>query len=109
MTLEEAKQRFEPVLDDATELPPHEVNTFAGIIAANLNRWGGTIANPQGLTINDFSILYVAIPPQYWMPMKQRHAVIQSKKNGKAYMSDLSLAVLGGGYVQCGEMANLSR
>ena len=109
MTFEEAKQRFEPVLDDAMEMPANEVQTFKGIIGGNLGRWSGTGANPQELTLADFDITYVIIPPQYSMPIKQRHAVVQSRKTGKAYMTDLSLAVLGGGYVMAGEFSNLSR
>lgn len=105
MTFEEAKQRFEPILDNAMEMPANEVQTFNGIIGGNLARWTFT----GGLTLADFDITYVIIPPQYSMPITQRHAVVKSRKTGKAYMTDLSLAVLGGGYVMAGEFSNLSK
>lgn len=109
MTFQEAQQRYEAILADAVEMLPGEAKVFSDLIGQSLARFAGTMANPNSLTLADFDIVYVVIPPLYWMPITQRHAVIQSRKTGRSYMSDLSLAFLGGGWVMCGEMSNLSK
>lgn len=106
MTLEQAKEHFQYQLEGATELSDRE---YLAAVETALQRWAFTGANPQALTVKDFDLMVVNIPPQYMMPMAQRQLVSMSRKTGRWLLQDLSFLHYAGGWVFVGELARLSQ